>query len=52
MSDGDAGTRVFSVCIDSLQTYFITSEKYYLIKERMYKGTPIKIEEVICVERV
>ena len=48
--DGDM--KVFAVTIEGLTKYFITCETYNRIKERMHKGTPIKIEEIICVERV
>ena len=52
LSEEGDGKRVYAVCIDCLQNYFITPETYDFIKERMHKGTPIKIEEVVCVERV
>lgn len=44
--------KVFAVTISGLTKYFITCETYNKIKERMHKLTPIKIEEIICVERV
>ena len=47
-------TRVFAVSIQGRSNYYyyITSETYDRIRERMHIGTPIKIEEVVCVERV
>lgn len=48
----DSSTRIFSVTLDDSRSFYVTPKTYDFIKERMYKGTPVKIEEVICVERV
>ena len=52
LSEESGSERVYIVRLDNMSKYFITSETYDFIKERMYKGVPIKIEEVVCVERV
>lgn len=52
LSEERGSERVYIVLLDNRSKYFITPETYDFIKKRMYKGTPIKIEEVVCVERV
>ena len=52
LSQENKGTRVYSVVLYGQSKYYVEPETYDFIKCRMYKGTPIKIEEVVCVERV